>query len=212
MKNTMKKILTLGAAFLMAACMSGTAGAAESKILVAYFTRLGNTDFPAGTDALSSASLNIRNGKLAGNTELIADMIAKQTGGDLFRITTQKKYAADYDSVVNYARSEPKEDRRPALSSHVENMKDYVVVFIGYPIWWYTMPMAVYTFVEEYDLSGKTVVPFCTHGGSRLSGTVEELRKMLPRSKVPDGFEVYADRAAGAEADVSAWIKSLGIK
>ena len=85
-------------------------------------------------------------------------------------------------------------------------------MFIGYPIWWYTMPMAVYTFVEEYDLSGKTVVPFCTHGGSRLSGTVEELRKMLPRSKVPDGFEVYADRAAGAEADVSAWIKSLGIK
>jgi flavodoxin len=210
-KNTMKKILALGAAFLLAACMSGIAGAAEKKYLIAYFTRVGNTDLPAGIDAQSSASLNARGGKLVGNTELIAEMIARETGGDLFRITTQKKYAADYDEVVNYARREPKEDRRPVLSSHVENMKDYDVVFIGYPIWWYTMPMAVYTFVEEYDLSGKTIVPFCTHGGSRLSGTVEELQRLLPKSTVLSGFEVYGERAADAEADVKAWIKNLGL-
>lgn len=99
-------------------------------------------------------------------------MIQQETRGELFRIETEKTYPSDYDELVDYGREEPDEDSRPTLSSHVENMDEYDVVFLGYPNWWFDMPMAVYSFLDEYDFSGKTNIPFCTHGGSGFSNTV----------------------------------------
>lgn len=181
----------------------------NSKILIAYFSRVGNTDFPDDVDAVSSASLNLRNGELTGNTELIAQMIQEETGGELFRIETEKTYPVDYNELVDYARSEPDEDSRPALMSHVENMDEYDVVFLGYPNWWYDMPMPVYSFLEEYDFSGKTVIPFCTHGGSRFSRTVETIEEKLPESVILEGFEIYGEDADGAREGVKDWISGL---
>ena len=181
------------------------------KVLIAYFTRVGNTDFPDDVDAISSASLNLRNGTLAGNTELIAAMIQQETGGELFRIQTEKKYPVDYNALVDYGQEEPDEDSRPVLQSHVENMEEYDVIFLGYPNWWFNMPMAVYSFLEEYNLSGKTIIPFCTHGGSRFSDTISKLEEILPDSTILEGFEVHGERAADAEDDVAAWIDKLGI-
>lgn len=181
----------------------------QNRILVAWFSRVGNTDFPSDVDAISSASLNLQNGELLGNTELIAKMIQKETNGELFRIETEKSYPVDYNELVDYGRSEPKDDSRPALSSHVENMDDYNIIFLGYPNWWFDMPMPVYSFLEEYDFSGKTVIPFCTHGGSRFSDTVSTLKEMLTDATVMDGFEVYGENAADAGKDVSDWLKEL---
>lgn len=179
------------------------------NILIAYFSRVGNTDFPDDVDAVSSASLNLRNSELTGNTELIAQMIQQETGGELFRIETEKKYPADYEELVDYGRNEPEEDSRPVLVSHVEDMGSYNVIFLGFPNWWFDMPMAVYSFLDEYDFSGKTVIPFCTHGGSGFSDTVTALRNILPDATVLDGFEVYGERAGEAGADITAWLEDL---
>ncbi len=183
----------------------------KSKILIAYFSRVGNTEFPENVDAVSSASLNLQNGELMGNTEVIASLIRQEVGGDMFRIETQKKYPADYDELVDYGRSEPNEDNRPVLSSHVENMDDYSVIFLGFPNWWFDMPMAVYSFLEEYDFNGKTIIPFCTHGGSRFSDTISTLRETLESSTVLDGFEVHGEKATEAHDNIAAWIKTLDI-
>lgn len=187
---------------------SGQSGE-QSRILIAWFSRVGNTDFPDDVDAVSSASLNRQNGELLGNTEVIANMIREETNGELFRIETEKSYPVDYDELVDYGRSEPDEDSRPALSSHVENIDEYEIIFLGYPNWWFDMPMPVYSFLEEYDFSGKTVIPFCTHGGSRFSDTVSTLKEMLTDTTVMDGFEVYGENAADAGNDVMDWLKEL---
>ncbi len=184
-------------------------GADSGRVLIAYFSRVGNTDFPEDVDAVSSASLNVQNGELAGNTEVVAQMIGQETQGDLFRIETEKRYPAEYDELVDYGRNEPEEDARPALSSHIDDMESYDIVFLGYPNWWFDMPMAVYSFLEEYDFSGKTVIPFCTHGGSRFSDTIAALETALPEAEILEGFEVYGEDAAAAQDEVLAWLEEL---
>ncbi len=181
------------------------------KILIAYFTRVGNTDFSDDIDAVSSASLNLQDGELVGNTEMVASMIRQETGGELFRIETEKTYPADYDELVDYGREEPDEDKRPALKSHVENIDEYDIIFLGFPNWWFDMPMAVYSFLDGYDFTGKTIIPFCTHGGSRFSDTISTLEEYLPDSVILEGFEVYGEDAAEAQNDVREWIKGLDI-
>lgn len=181
----------------------------EKKILIAYFTRIGNTDFDENVDAISSASLNRVNGILKGNTQLIAEMIQSTVGGDVFLITTTDKYPADYDEVVDFAEEEQDRNHHPELSAHVENIDDYDTIFLGFPNWWYDMPMAIYSFLEEHDLSGKTVVPFSTSGGSGFSDSMRTLREMLSGSTVLDGFTVRDSRAAGAHDDVLEWLRKL---
>lgn len=103
-----------------------------------------------------------------GNTRKLAENAARYTGGDLFRIETEKSYAEDYDTCLEETAREMEQNARPALTTHVENMEEYDVVLLGFPIWWGSMPMAVNTFLEEYDFEGKIIAPFCTHGGSGL--------------------------------------------
>lgn len=104
-----------------------------------------------------------------GNTRKLAENAARYTGGDLFRIETEKSYAEDYDTCLEETAREMEQNARPALTTHVENMEEYDVVLLGFPIWWGSMPMAVNTFLEEYDFEGKIIAPFCTHGGSGLA-------------------------------------------
>lgn len=179
------------------------------KILIAYFAYGENAELPAGADASASASVQPTADGMTGNTGLVARDIQKAAGGDLFSIRTEKPYPPTYQATVDLGREEQQQGARPALATHIQNLADYDVIFLGYPNWWGDMPMPLYTFLDEYDLSGKTIIPFCTSGGSALSDTVEAIRKAEPNAVVMDGFHVGASSAANAENAVTNWVKSL---
>ena len=185
----------------------------NANILIAYFSRVGNTDFPEDVDAVSSASLLRKDGALYGNTQYVAALIQQATGGDLFLIETEEKYPADYDATDRQGQQESRARSRPALASHVENMDAYDLVFLGFPNWYYDMPMAVYTFLEEYDLAGKTIIPFATSGGSGFSNAITEIQNLQPDAEIlTDGYKVSHSKAADVtSADIEEWINGLQI-
>ena len=117
---------------------------------------------------------------------------------------------SDYDECLNQARKERDNNERPALTDKVNNIDDYDVIFLGFPNWWYTCPMAVFTFVESYDLSGKTIIPFCTHGTGGLSRTIRDLKKLLPSNcKVLDPIGVYRPEVKNSKSKVVDWVRKL---
>ena len=187
----------------------GADGAADSggRILIAYFAVAENSE----VDAVASASVMTLDGEAMGITEALANMIADETGGDLFSIQTSTDYPADINDVIDYAAEEQDSNARPALTTHIENLEDYDTVFVGYPNWWYDMPMAMYSFFDEYDFSGKTIIPFNSHNGSRFSDTIDTIQELEPDAAViTDGFTVRFSDAANARGDVSQWLDGLG--
>ncbi|MDO5547194.1 MAG: flavodoxin [Eubacteriales bacterium] len=172
----------------------------ETKILVAYFSRPGE---------------NYSVGYIEkGNTHIVADMIAEQTGGDIFEIRTVTPYPDDYDECVEIAEQEQNENARPELDESVGDMKNYDVVFLGYPNWWGDMPMAVYTFLESYDFSGKTIVPFCTHEGSGLSSTESSIAEICSDAEVLEGLAIRGSVAQNSQEEakeaVVSWLSEAG--
>lgn len=187
------------------------AGEESGGILIAYFSRVGNTAFDENTDTDTSASVVATEDGLQGNTEVIARMIQEAVGGDLFLIETVKQYPVSYDETIDVGQSEGSAEARPALATSVENMDAYQTVFLGFPNWWGDMPMAVYSFLDGYDLSGKTIVPFVTSGGSGFSGTLRTIAELEPDATVTDGFSVGGGSVNGAQEDVNIWIAELGL-
>lgn len=184
-----------------------TADTDGSNILIVYFTAGENSD----VDVVSSASVTTVDGEEKGRLRAVADMIQAQTGGTLFSIQTSVDYPGDGGALIDYAAEEQEEDARPELTSHIENLDDYDVIFIGYPTWWYDMPQALYSFFDEYDFSGKTIIPFNVHNGSRFSGTIETIQDLEPDAEViTDGFTVSERDVAGAAGDVADWLGGLG--
>ena len=184
-----------------------TADTDGSNILIAYFTAGENSD----VDVVSSASVTTVDGEAKGRLRAVADMIQTQTGGTLFSIQTSVDYPGDGGALIDYAAEEQEEDARPELTSHIENLDDYDVIFIGYPTWWYDMLQALYSFFDEYDFSGKTIIPFNVHNGSRFSGTIETIQDLEPDAEViTDGFTVSERDVAGAAGDVADWLGGLG--
>ena len=183
----------------------------DSNILVAYFSRVGNTVWEDGVDAVTSASLNVVNGEFAGNAQLLAQMAQAATDGDLFLIQTVDTYPSDYRETTNLASVEQSENARPALASHVSNMEQYDTIVLIYPNWWGTLPQALYTFLEEYDFSGKTILPLCTHEGSRMGSSEQAIAGLCPDATLLDGLAVRGGSAASAQSDVEAWINNSGI-
>lgn len=183
----------------------------DANILVAYFTYGENAKLPDGVDASSSASIQAWDGDTTGNTGLAAHWISDAAGGDLFSIQTEEKYPGDYDDTVDQGQEEQSENARPKLSSHVDHMDQYDVVFLGCPNWWGDMPMAVYSFLDEYDLSGKTVIPFVTSGGSGFSDTVSTIKEEEPDADVQEGLELSDSETADSEDEVKSWVESLGV-
>ena len=182
----------------------------QNKILIAYFTWSDNTvvENPDSIDVDAETSASVLS---PGNAELIANWIAEKTGGDLFSIKTQNKYSSDYDECLNKARKERDNNERPALVGRVNNIDDYDVIFLGFPNWWYTCPMAVFTFVESYDLSGKTIIPFCTHGTGGLSRTIRDLKNILPENcEVLEAIGVYRPEVKNSKSRVLDWLRKLG--
>ena len=178
-----------------------------SNILIVYFTAAENS----GVEAVSSASYTTIDGEAVGRVRAVADMIEQKTGGDLFAIQTSVVYPADGEALIDYAAEEQDEEARPELTSHIENLDQYDTIFIGYPTWWYDMPMALYSFFDEYDFSGKTIIPFNVHNGSRFSDTISTIEELEPDAQVvEEGFTVSENDVADAAADVSAWLGELG--
>ena len=230
MKRRKWHLPVLGCALLLTAC-SGQAEVAQTqqvggRILIAYFTWADNTvvtDQEAslksalshyesmgdadqyGADAISSASI-----LAPGNVSRMAEWIQQEVGGDLFSIVVEDPYPSDYDDCMDRAADEKAENARPALAEHVENFEDYDIVFLGFPNWWYTLPMPVLTFVDEYDFSGKTVVPFCTHGTGGLSATIRDLESALPDSaNVLEPIGVYRADILQAQPEIQEWLGEL---
>ncbi len=170
----------------------------KKKCLVAYYSRRGQ---------------NYVNGSIkdlkVGNTEVVAGMIQKITGSKMFHIESVKAYPEDYTETTNVAKEELRSNARPELSGHVENMNEYDVIFLGYPNWWGTMPMPVFTFLENHDFSGKTIVPFCTHEGSGLGRSEQDIKKLCPKAAVLNGFAIRGGSAGSADKIVSEWIEKL---
>ncbi|WP_373131635.1 flavodoxin [Clostridium sp. M62/1] len=136
------------------------------------------------------------------------------TGADLFSIQASVDYPGDIDELIDYASSEQEEDVRPELTSHIENLDDYDTVFIGYPLWWYDLPQVMDSFFDEYDFSGKTLIPFDVHNGSRLSDTVETIQELEPDARViTDGFAIsqstVAEETESVAEEVSSWLQGL---
>lgn len=189
---------------------SSEAGA-QSSLLVAYFSYAENAALPDDVDASASASIQPWNGALTGNTGVVADMIAQATGADLFSIRTVEQYPDTYDATIDQGQQERSDGARPELATHLENLDSYDTIFLGFPNWWGDMPMAVYTFLDEVDLSGKTVIPFVTSGGSGFSNTISTIQQMEPQATVQEGLSIGASSATGAQQQVESWLSELGL-
>ena len=147
----------------------------------------------------------------SGNTEKVAEAIQSQTGSDIFEIVPAVPYSEDYDTVLTVAQAEQKADARPAISGSIEDIGQYDVVYVGFPIWWGDMPMILYTFFDDYDLSGKTVALFCTSGGSGLSNTVNEVKALEPDATVTEGLHIGSSSASSPDDAVSSWLDAIGL-
>lgn len=171
------------------------------KCLIAYFSRPGN-NYIGGT------IVNLP----VGNTEVVATMIKEKTGGDLFRIEPVNAYPADYTETTDVAKEELRAKARPGITGRVDNIGSYDTIFLGYPNWWGTMPMPVFTFLEGYDLSGMTIAPFCTHEGSGLGHSVTDIRKACPKATVLDGIAIRGGGVKNARDEIAGWLRTLGTK
>lgn len=145
----------------------------------------------------------------SGNTRSVANEIALQTGADIFEIVPAEPYTTDYDTLLEAARNEKADNARPEISGTLDNLDDYDTIYLGYPNWWADMPMVMYTFLDTYDLSGKTVSPFVTSGGSGFSGTVDAIRSLEPEAVVTEGLAVRDTDAGDPAKAVSDWLTSL---
>ena len=223
MKKIIMMLLSACTLLVVAACGSNAGTAASSQqttaqaaatkevssqdkvqgkhILVAYFSRTGD---------------NYAVGNIAkGNTHIVADMIAEAVGADTFEIKTIKDYPSDYKACTEVAKNELEKNARPELAAKVPDMQDYDVIFLGYPIWWSDMPMAVYTFMESYDFQGKTIIPFCTSAGDVLTGRESSIiPEHAKGAKVLDGLGIEGKRAQqnpdSVKPEVQKWLAKLG--
>ena len=174
---------------------------AQNPVIVVYFSRMGNTDFPEDVDAVSSASLVDSNGELKGNAQLLAEWMADEAGCETWEITTSEKYPADYDETTDVAKEEQNEDARPALSAQLEGFDGIETVYLVYPNWWGDLPMALYSFFDEYDFAGKTICVSVTHGGSGFSGGISTIQTLEPDAQVVEGLSLRDSSVPDAEEE-----------
>ena len=199
--------LIAGAALLTAGCGSSQASheqkESSGKVLVVYFSNPQSDS----TDVDTHASRNRESKDLMGNVEYAASLIKQKTNADVFRIETVNAYPAEYKATTDQAKEEQNAKARPELKNHLDNIDKYDVIYLGYPNWWGDLPMPVYTFLDETDLSGKTVYPFVCHGGSKASSTVSTIKKLEPKAEVSqDVLTLHWNDISNADKLVDEWI------
>lgn len=146
----------------------------------------------------------------SGNTRAVAESIQTQTGSDVFEIVPSESYTDDYNELLDLAQEEQQNDARPAISGSLEGIENYETIYLGFPNWWGDMPMIIYSFLDEYDLSGKTIAPFCTSGGSGFSDSIDTIKNMEPNAAVlEDGLHIGDSGADTPDAAVAEWLEQL---
>lgn len=222
MKRILTVILVFVCLFSMTACSSKENTVKQSsdrqtiqepvttrgeKILVAYFSWAENAIIDGEVDAVTSPSVTA-----PGNVAQMADWIQEKTGGNSFPIQVKEPYSSDWDDCLEGANKERSDNARPKLKKSVENIEDYDVIFLGYPTWWYGAPMAVLSFIEENNLSGKQVYLFCSHGTGGLAESVGDIESVLPKSTElsEDIFDAGEDETLSSEQDIVNWLEKLG--
>jgi flavodoxin len=187
----MKKIALLSIFSLIVggniSCFAESGAGKPQKILIAYFT-------------------------WSGNTKIAAQEIQKSVGGTLFEIKPANVYPKDFQKCIDAAKEEKEKNARPALSSKVKDIDSYDVIFVGYPNWWGTIPMPIASFLEQYDLSGKIIIPFCTHGSGGAGKSFEDIKKLCSKSKILDGFSINGSKVKDAQKDIEKWIEKMELQ
>jgi flavodoxin len=189
----MKKLVSLIMFVFFVVLCSAVHAKEEAKVLIAYFS-------------------------YTGNTRLVALQIKRQVGGDLFEITPAKPYSKNRDDCVKAAKKEQDDKTRPPLGVELKDklqgkdIADYDVIFLGYPLWWGTLPQVILTFVEKYDLKGKTIIPFSTHNGGQWGRGLDDLKKSCPNSKFREGITINGSNVRQSRNDITKWLQKLEIK
>lgn len=177
-----------------------------TNILVAYFSWADNAVLADDVDAVASPSVIP-----PGNVQQLAGWVQEETGGHLFSIQVTDPYPSDWDECLARANQERGDDARPQLEESVENLESYDVVFLGYPNWWYGVPMALLSFLEQNDLSGEQVYLFCSHGTGGLANSVEIITQAVPDALISDHiFDCYEEDAASSQEAIQNWVRELG--
>lgn len=220
-----KKMVMIGISALMAftlgACGNGEPSAEENTGVDSSLENVTESisEVPDGessesnnenTDIGSESTVLIAYFSWSGNTRQLAEVIQKQTGGDLFEIIPETPYTDDINELSGIALQEQRDNIRPEIRSVVEDMSQYDIVFIGFPNWWNNMPMPVFTFLEGYDFSGKTVIPFTTYGNGVWGKSVDSIRDALANATILDGLAIQEHELQDASTEVSEWLQGLG--
>ena len=180
------------------------------KALIVYFSMPETTSGENMTQDEEN-SVVVIDGQVLGNTQYVAALIQEQTQADIFRIEPKAPYPMEHEELVSIAEEERTNNVRPELKSNIENLDNYDTVFVGYPIWWSDFPMIMYTFFDENDFAGKTIIPFNTHGGSGLAGTVKTIKELEPNAQVSDNaFSVSRNDVQNCKDDLDNWLNELG--
>ncbi len=221
LKKMFSAVLAGTAAFCLAACSGGTESEpeasdqtevnADSQVAEepADAVTEENTGDGAGSSEEDGGALIVYF-SWSGNTEAVAQEIQSQTGADLFEIVPAEPYTDDYDELLDIAQEEQSSDARPAIADTVD-LSGYDTVYLGFPNWWGDMPMIMYTFLDEYDLSGKTIAPFNTSGGSGFSGSLDTIAEMEPDAEITEGLSLGSSEAEDCSDTVSGWLGSIGL-
>jgi flavodoxin len=146
-----------------------------------------------------------------GNTRGIARQIQQKTGGDLFEIECVQPYSGNYNTCLDEALRDQRANARPALKTHVSSMVQYDVILLGYPNWWASIPAPIVSFLDEYDLAGKTIIPFCSHGGGRFGQSLTAIAKLEPQARIGDALSVHYAGGGSLANDIAAWLRKNGI-
>lgn len=183
----------------------------DGKILIAYFSRWGNTKYPDNVDATTSASIVADGSERYGTTEYAANIIKQTVGGDLYRIETVTPYTADFDELRDVNHNEMNRGFLPELKESDLDISEYDTVFIGYPVWATSVPQAVISFMNNYDLSDKTVIPFCTHDGYGAGSSYDKVAEVSGAVVSLDGIAIEAKDVPNAQEEIADWLQKIGI-
>jgi len=183
---------------------------ASGKSLVVYFSMPETTE-PDNMSREEELSTVVIDGEVLGNTQYVAYVIEEHTGADIFRIEPVDPYPMDHTELENIAQAEQRENARPEISGAIEDMEQYDTIFLGFPNWYFDMPMIIYSFLDQYDLSGKTVAPFVTSGGSGFSDAISTIQAMEPEANViTDGLSISRNTVADSETEIVEWLTEQG--
>lgn len=212
----MKQIIALVIIISISSSLHAEDITSPHKILIAYFSLAHNLNidldtFPGDIDGSTHASVKYLNNSYKGDTEIVAEWIQKQVGGELFSIESTIRYPNNFDDTVDQNEEELADNLHPTLITQVTKISNYDTIFLGYPVWYRDIPIAMYSFIEQYDLSDKKIIPFALHMGGGLGKSVRTIRQMENQAEVYDPLLILDYHVLKSEKEVTDWISHLNL-